>query len=169
MKLRFALLLGMTAALAAVLYFSSVRVPPRNPVDSVGDASNGAGPGAPDAAAERGKVGESHGTFDRGAVGTARGEVFGASGPVALESIPDGGFKIEILKLDRAVREEALRELANYMVPFNDLASLHVDSAGHLFYACSLGNDMNRGTQGPVAAAKAGSGDANSPAGTSTR
>ena len=65
-----------------------------------------------------------------------RAFVFGDNGPVTLADIPPGRFRDELLGLSDAARTRALTALATLRIPLNNLASLHVDPAGDLYYAC---------------------------------
>ena len=62
--------------------------------------------------------------------------VFGDNGPVTLADIPPGRFRDELLGLSDAARTRALTALATLRIPLNNLASLHVDPAGDLYFAC---------------------------------
>jgi len=63
--------------------------------------------------------------------------VFGESGPVTIESIPRGRFYNQLLSLNPAAREKAMKSLGDLRVPLLDVYSLHVDANGALFYACN--------------------------------
>jgi hypothetical protein len=63
--------------------------------------------------------------------------VFGASGPVTIESVPRGRFHEQLLAIMPAAREKALKTLGDLRVPLLDVRSLHVDNEGMLFYACN--------------------------------
>jgi hypothetical protein len=65
-----------------------------------------------------------------------RAFVFGDNGPVTLADIPPGRFRDELLGLSDAARNRALTALAALRIPFNNLASLHVDPSGDLYFAC---------------------------------
>ena len=70
--------------------------------------------------------------------------VFGEQGPVALADIPPGRFHDEMDGLPAAARDRALGDLAFLRVPFNNVASLHVDAAGLLFFACARSPEDSR-------------------------
>ncbi|MEN9631818.1 MAG: hypothetical protein RL077_222, partial [Verrucomicrobiota bacterium] len=70
--------------------------------------------------------------------------VFGEQGPVTLADIPPGRFHDEMDGLPAAARDRALGDLALLRVPFNNVASLHVDAAGLLFFACARSPDDSR-------------------------
>ena len=65
-----------------------------------------------------------------------RAFVFGDNGPVTLADIPPGRFRDELLGLSDAARARALTALAALRIPLNNLASLHVDPSGDLYFAC---------------------------------
>jgi alpha-tubulin suppressor-like RCC1 family protein len=72
--------------------------------------------------------------------------------------IPAGRFRTELEKLPPAARARALAKLAQSRVPLADLASLHVDAGGHLFYVCAFPADSAAapgiaGAEPPAAAA----------------
>lgn len=65
-------------------------------------------------------------------------DVFGLSGAVQLEDIPEGRFRDELARLTEPARRYALDKLGKLHVPLNDVASLSVEENGQLFYQCSL-------------------------------
>ena len=62
--------------------------------------------------------------------------IFGESGPVTLEDIPSGRFRDQLLVVSDVARARALTALGALRVPLSNLASLHVDAEGNLFFAC---------------------------------
>ena len=77
----------------------------------------------------------------RVALGFAGGDgapqVFGAGGKaVSIDDVPAGRFRDELLALPGAIQRKALDLLGSMQIPFNDVASLHVDVNGMLLYSC---------------------------------
>ena len=66
-----------------------------------------------------------------------RPNVFGLSGAVQLEDVPEGRFRNELARLSEPARRYALDKLGRLQVPLNDVASLSVEENGQLFYQCS--------------------------------
>jgi hypothetical protein len=62
--------------------------------------------------------------------------LFGESGPVRIEHVPPGRFRDQLLQLSASARDAALQQLGDLKVPVNDVAALHVDRNGRLFYEC---------------------------------
>lgn len=81
--------------------------------------------------------------------------VFGANGPVTVADIPAGRFRDELLAVSAPARARALAALGALHVPLNNVASLHVDAEGALFFACakSAGLAADDGLLPPRAAA----------------
>jgi len=71
------------------------------------------------------------------AVPVKRPNVFGLSGAVQLEDVPEGRFHNELGRLSATARRYALDKLGRLQVPLNDVASLSVEANGQLFYQCS--------------------------------
>lgn len=71
-----------------------------------------------------------------------------------IEQLPDGAFRHELSALTPEARAVALAKLSEFTFHENDLASLRVDGAGGIFYACPLPS----GEPAPGAAAGAGAG-----------
>ena len=65
-----------------------------------------------------------------------RAFIFGESGPVTLDEIPSGRFRDQLLVVSDVARARALTALGALRVPISNLASLHVDAEGNLFFAC---------------------------------
>lgn len=63
--------------------------------------------------------------------------VFGENGPVTLADIPAGRFRDEVLALSDAARARALTALAALRIPVSNVASLHTDVEGALYFACA--------------------------------
>jgi hypothetical protein len=62
--------------------------------------------------------------------------LFGDRGPVRIEHVPLGRFRDQLLQLSASARDAALKQLGDLKVPVNDVAALHVDRNGRLFYEC---------------------------------
>ena len=71
-----------------------------------------------------------------GQVPPPRAFIYGESGPVTLEDIPSGRFRDQLLVVSDVARARALTALGALRVPISNLASLHVDAEGNLFFAC---------------------------------
>ena len=69
--------------------------------------------------------------------------VFGANGPVTLADIPASRFRDELLALSATARARALATLGELHVPFNNVASLHVDADGALSFACTQSANLS--------------------------
>ena len=57
-------------------------------------------------------------------------------GPVTLAEIPPGRFRDQLLSIPDLARARALKALGDLRVPVSNLASLHVNAEGDLFFAC---------------------------------
>jgi hypothetical protein len=68
-------------------------------------------------------------------------KIFGADGPVTMDQVPRGRFRLELLALEETARQAALRKLGELKVPMVDVNSLHVSHNGSLFYACRANLD----------------------------
>lgn len=62
--------------------------------------------------------------------------VFGEAGLVTMESVPRGRFHDQLFAITPVARQKALKTLGELRVPILDVASLHVDNEGMLFYSC---------------------------------
>ncbi len=65
-------------------------------------------------------------------------QIFGMDGPVTMDQIPRSDFRRELLRLNDADRDFALRKLGESKVPVEDVSSLHVSQGGQLYYACKM-------------------------------
>ncbi len=80
-----------------------------------------------------------------------RAFVFGVTGPVALADLPPGRFRDQVLALPAPARALALAALGDLRVPINNLASLHADDSGALFFVCPRPPGTLTETSGPTA------------------
>jgi hypothetical protein len=81
--------------------------------------------------------------------------VFGLNGLCRLEDVPAGRFRSQLLALAPEARARALAKLGRLQVPLHDLASLHVDANGYLFYACAAATERDAATGEPLSAGPA--------------
>ena len=75
-----------------------------------------------------------------------RALLFGENGPVTIGDVPAGRFRDELLALPLAARERALNALGQLRIPLNNVASLHVDHEGMLYFACARTPEDGRET-----------------------
>lgn len=89
-------------------------------------------------------------TPDPGDAVPERPVVFGESGPVIQEDIPQSAFASELAALPPNARARALEKLGKLAIPIADVNSLHVDRDGNLFYSC-FGVDQLSGADAEAA------------------
>ena len=65
-----------------------------------------------------------------------RAFILGEMGPVTLADIPPGRFRDQLLLIPELARARALKALGDLRVPISNLASLHVNADGDLYFVC---------------------------------
>ncbi len=124
---RFTLSLTVAAIVLAVGYYSRGKTEKNAPLN---DAPTEAYTHSPDRS-------ESESQSRATAMRARPPEVFGLTTGARLESLPSGPFQKELRTLSPALQRDVLHKLEQLRIPLGDLASLHIDSTGQLYYECS--------------------------------